>query len=78
MEELHILFTPSKEHKIFPNVPIIGFVNGKSLKDFLVRATLPILNESGRCEPCGKKRLFGLRLHKYYYGLYNGRLPGNF
>ena len=35
--------------------PVIGFKNGKSLKDFLVRATLPILNESGRYEPCGKK-----------------------
>ena len=56
MEELHILLTPNKEHKkVFPNVPVIGFRNGKSLKDFLVRATLPKLNESGRCEPCGKK-----------------------
>ena len=56
MEELHILLTPNKEHKkVFPNVPVIGFRNGKSLKDFLVRATLPKLNESGRCEPCGEK-----------------------
>ena len=56
MEELHILLTLNKEHKkVFPNVPVIGFRNGKSLKDFLVRATLPELNGSGRCEPCGKK-----------------------
>ena len=56
MEELHILLTPNKEHKkAFPNVSVIGFRNGKSLKDFLVRVTLPNLNESGRCEPCGKK-----------------------
>ena len=56
MEELHILLTPNKEHKkVFPNVPVIGFRNGKSLKDFLVRATLPKINGSGRCEPCGKK-----------------------
>ena len=56
MEELHILLTPNKEHKkVFPNVPVIGFRNGKSLKDFLVRVTLPKLNESGRCEPCEKK-----------------------
>ena len=34
---------------------VTGFWNGKSLKDFVVRATLPRLNESGRCEPCGKK-----------------------
>ena len=56
MEELHILLTPNKEHKkVFPKVLVIGFRNGLSLKDFLVRATLPILNESGRCEPCGEK-----------------------
>ena len=56
MEELNILLNPNKEHKkVFPNVPVIGFRNGKSLKDFLLRATLPKLNGSGRCEPCGKK-----------------------
>ena len=59
MEELHILLTPNKEHtvELFLNVPAIelGFRNGKILKDFLVRATLPKLNDSGRCEPCGKK-----------------------
>ena len=50
------MLTLNKEHKkIFPNVPVIRFWNVKSLKDFLVRATLPKLNESGRCEPCGKK-----------------------
>ena len=55
MEELHILLTPNKEHKkIFP-VLVIGFQNGKSLKDFLFRVTLPKLNESGRCEQCGEK-----------------------
>ena len=31
-----------KEHKkLLPNVLVIGFRNGKSLKDFLIRATLP-------------------------------------
>ena len=56
MKKEHILLTPNKEHeKVFPNVSVIRFRNGKKLKDFLVRATLPILNESGRCEPCGKK-----------------------
>ena len=56
MEELHILLTPNKEHKkVFPDVPVVGFRNGKSLKDYLVRAKLPKLDESGRCEPCGKK-----------------------
>ena len=56
MEQLHILPTPNKEHKkVFPNVQVIGFPNGKSLKDFLVRGTLPKINGSGRYGPCGKK-----------------------
>ena len=30
MEELHILLTLNKEHKkVFPDVPVIGFRNGK-------------------------------------------------
>ena len=61
VEELHILLTPNKEHKkVFSNVPVIGFQNDKSLKDFLVSATLPKLNKSRSCEPCGKKNLFSL------------------
>ena len=56
MEELYILLTPNKEHKkVSSNGPVIGFRNGKGLNDFLIRTTLPKLNESGRCEPCGKK-----------------------
>ena len=56
MEQLHILLTPNKEHKkVFPDVSVVGFQNGKSLEDYLVRAKLPNLDESGRCEPCGKK-----------------------
>ena len=56
MEELHILLTPNKEQKkVFPDMPVIGFWNGKSLKDYLVRAKLPKLDESGRCEQFGKK-----------------------
>ena len=55
MKELHILLTPNKEHKkVFTNVLVIGFRNGKSLKDNLVRAILSILNERGRCDLCGK------------------------
>ena len=61
MEELHILLTPNKENeKVFPDVPVVGLRNGKSLSYYLVRAKLPKLDESGRCEPCGKKNLFGL------------------
>ena len=55
MEELQILLAPGKEHqKVFPNVPIAGFRNGKSLKDHLVRASLPILSNTLGSEPCGK------------------------
>ena len=56
MEQLHILLTPNKEHKkVFPDVPVVGFQNGKSPEDYLVRAKLPKLDESGRCESCRKK-----------------------
>ena len=45
MEELHILLTPNKEHKkVFPDVPVVGFWNCKSLKDYMVRAKLPKLD----------------------------------
>ena len=34
LEELQILLAPDKEHKkVFPEVPIVRFRNGKSLKD---------------------------------------------
>ena len=49
MEEQHTLLTPNRDRKkVFPNLPVIRFRNGKSLKGFLVRATLPKLNESGK------------------------------
>ena len=49
MEELRILLTHNKEHKkVFPNVLLIGFLNGKSLKDFLVRATSIDVNHVGK------------------------------
>ena len=51
-----MLLAPDKEHKkVFPDVPVVGFRNGKSLKDYLARAALSKTNETGRCEPCGKK-----------------------
>ena len=56
LQELHLLLAPDKEHKkVFSDVPVVGFRNGQSLKDYLVRATLPKTNETGRYEPCGKK-----------------------
>ena len=50
-----MLLVPDKEHKkVFPNVPVAGFRNGKRLQDYLVRAALPRTNETRRYEPCGK------------------------
>ena len=40
---------------MFPNVPIVGFHNGKSLKDHLIRASLPILRSNFGSEQCGKE-----------------------
>ena len=61
MEELHIILTPNKEHKkAFLHVPAVGFQNSKSLKDYLVGAKLYKFEESGRCDPCGKKNLLDL------------------
>ena len=56
LEELQILLAPDTEHqKVFPNVPIVGFRNGKKFKDLLVRDSLPILNHILGNEPCGKR-----------------------
>ena len=42
LKELHLLLAPYKEHKkVFPDVPVVGFPNGKSLTDYLVTAALP-------------------------------------
>ena len=53
-----MLLAPDKEHKkVFAvtNVTAVGYCNGKSLKDCLVRAALPKTNKTGRCGPCGNK-----------------------
>ena len=56
LQELHLLLAPDKKHKkVFSDVPVVGFCNGKSLKYYLVRAALAKTNETGRCEPHGKK-----------------------
>ena len=55
LEKLQILLAPDKDYEIvFPEVPIVGFRNGKSLKDYLVRAALPKMDNAGGSEPCGK------------------------
>ena len=55
LEELQILLAPDKEHKkTFPKVPILGFRNGKSLKDYVVRGGLPKMDNTEGSEACGK------------------------
>ena len=56
LSNIHILLTPNIDHKkVFEDVPIIGFKNGKSLKDILVRAKLPESSQ-GESKGClGKK-----------------------
>ena len=55
LEELQILLAPDKEHKkVFPEVSIVGFQNGKSFKDYQVREVLPKTDNAGCSEPCGK------------------------
>ena len=49
-----MLAAGKKQKKVFPEVPIVGFRNGKSLKDYLVRAVLPKMDNVGGSEPCGK------------------------
>ena len=55
LQELRILLTPDKEHKkVFQDILVVGFRNGKSLKDQLVRAKLLNAEITGRSESCGK------------------------
>jgi len=54
LSKIHILLSCDREHKeVFNDTPIVGFKNGKSLKQFLVRAKLPdvcnIENKSSKC-----------------------------
>ena len=63
MQKLYMLLTPNKEDKkVFPDVSVVGFRNGKSLKNHLVRVNLFKLEESGRCAPCGKKTYWSVIL----------------
>ena len=39
LQELHILLTQYQEHKkVFQDIPVVGFCNGKILKDYLERS----------------------------------------
>ena len=60
VRRMHIVRTsnfapPDKEHKmVFTEVPIVGFRNSKSIKDYLVRAALPKIDNSEGPEACKK------------------------
>ena len=55
MQKLQSLLAPNKEHKkVFPEALIVGFRNSKSLKDDLVKAALPKMDNAGGSEPCEK------------------------
>ena len=52
LDELQILLAPDKEYKkVFPEVQIVGFRNGKSLKDYVVRVASPKMDNAGGSEP---------------------------
>ena len=56
LQKLNLLLANNKEHnKVFPDVPAVGIRNCKSLKDYLVRAVLIKIIETGKCESYGKK-----------------------
>ena len=57
LEELHLLLTPDeRQRKVFTDIPRIGFKNGKSLKDHLVRSVLPKIDVACNSGPYGRKR----------------------
>ena len=56
LPEFELLLAHDKEHKkVFPDVLVVGFHNGKNLKGYLVRAELLKIKGTGKCEPYGKK-----------------------
>ena len=55
LQELFILLTSDKEHKkVFQDIPVVVFHNGKSPKDHLVKAKLPNVEITGRSESYGE------------------------
>ena len=53
-----MLLTPDAQHrKVFPEVPVVGFKRGKSLKYLLVRTKVPVEKEvDGKSCGCQGKR----------------------
>ena len=51
LQEPHLLLLLDEGHKkVFPNVPAVGFRNGNSSADYLVRLALLKTSETVRCE----------------------------
>ena len=47
LSNINLLLTPDAQHrKVFPEVLIVGFKRGKSLKDLLVMAKVPVEKET--------------------------------
>ena len=58
LEEMHMILAPDDRHKeVFPDVPLMGFKNNKSLRDHLVRSQLPDIEETGMSKSGGGKRI---------------------
>ena len=58
LRKLHVILNCDQQHcNVFPDVPMVGFRKGKSLKDFLVRAKVqPLEKVQGSCVGCQDKR----------------------
>ena len=56
-KEMHLSLTPDEKHRsAFPDVPVIGFKRGRSLKGLLVKAKLPTPKVAGKSNGCQAKR----------------------
>ena len=53
---------------------VVRFGNGKSLKDYLIRAKLPKIENSRGYKP-REKNFQSLRFYKYYHDFYKSRMP---
>ena len=55
LKKLQMLLEYDSGHKkVFSDIPMVGFRKGKSLKDLLVRAKLPLLDDVPGCNKCQK------------------------
>ena len=78
-----MILAPDKEHKkVFPEVPVVGLRNGKSYRDYLVRAALakssdPLNCNSEKvlyllkCKVCGEAPYVGEAKTKFRYRFNN-------